>query len=155
MASAADLEKLILGSTPVKCDNCGEKVYYRGCGEFECKNCGQLQYDYFGKVKKYLEDHGPTPSGIISQETGVPQDVICRFLKKGRVEIPDGSSIYIKCEKCSCNIKYGRFCPQCAVELATGVKKVLAEDIGEKPKKQGYEMSGKMQYITKDKKNID
>lgn len=150
MANTDDLEKIILDSTPVKCDICGEKVYYRGCGEFECKSCGKFQYDYFGKVKKYLEEHGPTPSGVISQETGVPQDVISRFLKKGRVEIPDGSSIYIKCEKCGCNIKYGRFCPQCALELATGVKKVLAEDIGEKPKHVSEEMSGKMHFVKKD-----
>ena len=151
MASSENLEKIILESSPVKCDDCDGKVYYRGCGEFECESCGRLQYDYFGKVKKYLEEHGPTPSGIISQKTGVPQDVIGRFLKKGRVEIPEGSNIYIKCEKCGCNIKYGRFCPKCALELASGVKKVLAEDIGERPKKETCEMSGKMHFVKKDK----
>lgn len=129
-----DLESLLIENKPVNCEICGEKVFYLDGGQYQCRNCEHIMLDDFGKVKKYIESHGPSPALAIETATGVKQEVIDFFLKKGRVEIPEGSKYYVKCEKCRCSIRYGRFCPDCIKETTSGIRAIFSEEVGEKPK---------------------
>jgi len=143
-----DLETLLIENKPTKCELCGEKVYYLDGGQYQCRNCEHIMLDDFGKVKEYIEAHGPAPAMVIESATGVKQEVIDFFLKKGRVEIPEGSKYYIKCEKCRCSIRYGRFCPDCIKETAGGLKAFFSEEVGEKPKIEwNPERKGKIHFI--------
>lgn len=66
------------------------------------------------------------------------------------MEIPEGSKYYLKCEKCGCSIRYGRFCPDCVRELAGEIKAVFHEDVGEKPKcEPDSDMKGRMHYLNR------
>lgn len=142
-----DLKKLRMAEKPVVCGKCGGNMIYTNAGIYKCESCGEEVLDDFGKVKKYLDEHGPTSAFKISQDTGVSTDVINTFLREGRVEIPDGADCYIKCEKCGCSIRYGRYCPECVKALAGGIKSVLVADMGERPKKG--DMNGKMHFLDK------
>lgn len=143
-----DLEKLIIGNKPVKCDKCNGKMFYIGSGAYECARCGYKILDDFGKVKQFLEENGPSPILVIAQVTGVKPEIIEMFLKKGRVEIPEGSKYYLQCERCGCSIKYGRYCPECVRELAGGIQKMFNEEMGEKPKFEvNPDMRGKMYFL--------
>ncbi len=137
-------EDLIIGNKPIECEQCRGKVIYVGGGRYRCEVCGSESLDDFGKVKEYLEKHGPTPALIVSEATGVYPEIIEMFLKKGKLEIPEGSRYYLKCEKCGCSIRYGRFCPSCVNDLAGSIRAMFYEDIGERPK---YEMTGRMHYL--------
>lgn len=133
----------------VKCSSCGGRVQYLYSGIYKCDECGFQDMDDFGRIKVYLEKNGPTPAIIISEKTGVPISIIEDYLRQGRVEIPEGSEFYIKCEKCKTEIRYGRFCPDCVKDLAGDIRKAFFnEAIGEKPK--GKE--GKMRFFGNDKK---
>lgn len=132
----SEAERIILENKPIICEKCKGKLYFMGGGRYKCNDCGNEVLDDFGKVKEFLEENGPSPSAVISENTGVRQDVIATFLKKGRLEIPDGSPCYIKCERCGCSIRYGRFCPECIQKLAGGIKVIFNEEMGEKPKKE-------------------
>ncbi len=148
MNTVYDLEKLIIGNKPVICENCQGKMFYVSSGKYECRLCGHIVLDDFGKVKQYLEDYGPSPAIVVSEATGVPTEIIEMFLKRGRIEIPEGSKYYLKCERCSCSIRYGRFCPDCVRELANGIKVLFNEDVGAKPKYEvNPNMAGKMHYF--------
>ena len=152
---AKDLEKLLISNKPVMCVKCKGKLFYRGGGRYECDVCETFVLDDFGKIKEFLEANGPTPMLLISQATGVDYEIIERFLKKGRLEIPEGSKFYLNCEKCGCSIRYGKYCPDCIKQVAGGIKAVFHEDVGEKPKRvYNAEMAGKMHYLKnkKDKK---
>ncbi len=128
----------------IQCKHCGGKLTYLYSGTYKCDDCGLEDMDDFGKIKKYIEENGPSPGIIISRATGVSMSVINDYLRQGRVEIPDGSPHYIKCEKCGTDIRYGRFCPSCAGELAGEIKKAFYnEAVGEKPK----EIKGKMRFF--------
>jgi len=130
--------KAILENHPVKCSKCGSPVYYKGSGKYICSSCENIEYDEFGKVKKYLDEHGISTMGIISEETGVPIKHLNLMLREGRVEIPDGSKFYIKCEVCGCSIRYGRFCPDCVRRTATDLRQAFyVAEMGEKPKQSG------------------
>lgn len=146
-------EKQVMSRKPVECPKCKGRLEYTGSGIYQCEECGTEVLDEFGKVKRYIEEHGPSSAFVISQETGVKMEVIDVFLKKGRVEIPEGSNFYVKCKKCGCSIKYGRYCPECAKSLAGSIKAVFAADVGERPKREGApDMSGKMHFKKRDEK---
>ena len=80
----------------------------------------------------------------ISQATGVTEKTVRRYLTESRLEIPEGSPIYINCTVCGCEIRSGRYCPDCARTMndLNGALKYA----GDKPKTPG-EMSGKMHFI--------
>ena len=142
------LEKLIKEKKIVKCEICGGKMVPIKSGRYRCDTCGNIAVDDFGKIKDFLELNGPTPITVIAMATGVETDVIELYLKKGKVEVTEGSKWYLECEKCGCSIRYGRYCPDCARQLAGGIRTVFHEEVGEKPKiEQNIEMKGKMHFL--------
>ena len=136
--------KFNLEGKPVRCSKCGGNLKYISHGEYECEICGNIERDDFGKVRKYVEENGATPAAIISDNTGVPINRINEMLRQGRVEIPDGSGVYIKCERCGCDIRYGRFCPACALAMGKQIQGAL--DMGEVPKVKS-ENKGRMHFL--------
>lgn len=141
------LEKVLIVNKKSICKECKGLTEYLYSGVYRCTVCGKEELDNFGKVKAFIEANGPSSAYIISEGTGVSMQEIDLFLRTGRVEIPDGSDIFIKCERCACDIRYGRFCPECVRELANGIKRAfLVEDIGERPKKY----DGKMRFLNRD-----
>lgn len=137
-----------LESKPTFCKACSGELQYKSHGEYECKSCGAIFLDDYGKVRKYIEVNGPTPAAIIADETGVPFDRINELLRQGRVEIPEGSDVYIKCESCGTDIRYGRYCPACAARLSKSLQGIY--EAGEVPRKR--ENTGSMHFIGKDRR---
>ena len=90
------------------CPFCGNNMKYVYGEMYECPGCGRKEPTDFGKVRDFLDTNGPQPAIVIADATGVSLDVIDGFLKQGRVEIPDGSDVYIKCQRCGTDIRYGR-----------------------------------------------
>lgn len=117
------------------CSNCGNEMKYIYGEMFECLSCGRKELSDFGKVKRFLEINGPQPAIFINEGTGVSLDNINKYLREGRIEIPDGSETYIKCQKCGTDIRYGRYCPECMLQMAKNVNQALwMPEVGEKPK---------------------
>lgn len=146
------LEQLIIKSKPIECA-CKGRMLYMGSGKYRCRECGQEELDDFGKVKDFLEKNGPTPALVVENATGVRREVIEYFLKKGKVEIPEGSRYYLKCQRCGCSLRYGSFCSWCAKELAGDIQHMFSEDVGEIPKYElNPDMNGKMRFLNRKKK---
>lgn len=142
-----DLEKRIMDRRPMFCKECGGKLFYQAGGSYKCEDCGAEEYDDFGKIKRYLEAHGPSPATFISEDTGVPLEIINLFLKNGRLEIPEGSKFYIKCERCGCALRFGRYCPGCTKELVGQLHGAMFEQMGEKPKQDIEKKKEKMHFL--------
>ena len=49
------------------CPKCGELMRYAFGEVFKCDNCGAEELTSFGKVRKYIEDHGPSNAKLIYQ----------------------------------------------------------------------------------------
>ena len=139
-----NVEKLLLTNKPTKCQ-CGGKLFHIGGGKYKCKTCEEVVLDDYGKVKQFLEENGAVPSMVISQCTGVSIEIIDSLLKDGRLEIVENSKYFLNCQKCGCAIRSGRFCIDCAKELAQGVQSLLYNEVGEKPKNENRQ--GKMYYL--------
>ena len=127
-------EEIFLQHRPLFCEKCGGKMFYQGSGLYQCRDCGAEQMDDFGKIKAFLDANGPTPAVTIAKATGVDRETINYYLRRGRVEIPEGSKFYLKCEKCGCSIRYGRYCPECVKNAADKRGVLLTEEMGERPR---------------------
>ena len=129
-----NVKKVILASS--------RAVY--GEGKYECPKCGNKEFTEFGKIRDYLEKHGPQNAVTIADATGVSVKTIQKFLYQGRIEIPDGSGSYIKCQMCGAEIRYGRFCPECSAKLSRDNSSMVY--VGEKPKHK-MDYNGKMHTL--------
>lgn len=98
---------------PYTCKNCGGVMVYKGVGEYQCEDCKALDYDDYGKVRLYIEEHPGATAAQIEQAMGVSQKIIRKLLKDGRIEIAEGSKTFLHCEICGAPIRSGEFCPKC------------------------------------------
>ncbi len=131
------------------CKFCGAMFYYYGFGYGYCPRCTPLDAEMFHRVKDYIWEHGTASMVAVSDATGVSVNHIIQYLKDGRLEIPEESDIFIHCELCGGNIRYGRYCPECAARTSKTLKSAVKMDlfeVGEKPKV----MKGKMHFIGSD-----
>ncbi len=95
------------------CPECHILMQYKYAGKFVCEKCGCEQYNDFGKIKKYLDENGPTNAVELSANTGVRKSKIGEYLRLGRVEIPENSSVFIHCKSCGVPIRFGNYCANC------------------------------------------
>ena len=127
------------------CRKCKRLFTYPGFGSKYCPDCRKIDEENRDKVKEYLREHGTANMVEISENTGVSTHDINQYLRDGMLEIPEGSPIYIKCEKCGCDIRSGRWCPECAATLSKELKGMFV-GIGEKPR---VKLEGKMRFLRK------
>jgi predicted RNA-binding Zn-ribbon protein involved in translation (DUF1610 family) len=98
---------------PTYCKSCQGVMVYKGLGEYRCEDCGEQDYDDYGKVRSYLEAHRGANVTEISEETGVSHKSIRNMIKEDRFAVIDNSGGYIRCEMCGKNINSGRLCSKC------------------------------------------
>lgn len=104
------------------CIKCGRIFQYDGFNK-KCDRCRRNEEEEFKKVKEYLYDHPGATITMVSEETGVEEDLILKYLRQGRLEITtEGGSLVLDCERCGKAIRTGRFCDPCAEEMARELK---------------------------------
>jgi hypothetical protein len=67
-------------------------LVYLGLGEYKCEACGGTSLDDYGKVRNYIEKHGPNSAVHISEATGVKRSVVNLLLSEGRVAMLGSSN---------------------------------------------------------------
>lgn len=148
-----DLEKLLIQYHSKVCEDCKVKLISSAAGVYQCPKCGREYLDDYGKVKHYLEEHGPCSYAEVIEATGVDSEVVLNFLETGKVEIPEGSTYYLSCQSCGCSLKYGRYCPDCMRKTTTDLKTLFSADVGEKPRREvAPEKRGRMHFLGRRKK---
>ena len=127
------------------CKRCKKIFTYYGYGYEYCPSCKQIDSENFQKVKEYIYENGISKLIDVVEATGVEERTITTYLKEGRLEIPEGSTYYLRCERCGASICSGRFCQPCATVLIKELNTSISyNEIGNIPKK---EITGKMRYL--------
>ncbi len=114
------LDRLLSPETyniPRTCEKCGGVMVFQGLGEYKCEDCGRLDYDDYGKVRAYIEEHKGATAAEIEDAIGISQKTIRRLLRDGRLEVAEGSRTFLHCEICDKAIRSGRYCPECEMKL--------------------------------------
>lgn len=102
---------------PRVCKKCGGVMVFKGVGEYHCEDCDDVDFDDYGKVRLFIEEHRGATAADIENGIGVSQRVVRRLLKDGRLEIAEGSKVYLRCELCGKQIRSGQYCPDCELKV--------------------------------------
>ena len=138
------------GETQV-CARCRRMFTYSGFGHRYCEICKEYDATDFEKVRSYIYENGTATMLELTEATGVEIHYIEQYLREGRLEIPESSNIFIHCEMCHAEIRSGRYCKDCAVQLSKNFSGVFDEyEVGEKAKRS--DGKGKMYFLGKNKK---
>lgn len=117
-----ELHRLDSYNRPTFCKECGGVMIFKGVGEYQCEDCGYLDYDDYGKVRNYIEKHNGATAAMVAEATGVSQRAINEMLRESRLEIATTSKVFMKCELCGAGIRYGRLCPKCETDYHRSVE---------------------------------
>ena len=82
-----DLESLVAYEEydkPSACDKCGGGLRYEGVGEYRCETCGNIQYDAYGTVRRYVESHPMASIVSIERATGISTKIISALVRDGK-----------------------------------------------------------------------
>lgn len=98
---------------PRTCKECGGALIFKGVGEYRCEDCGSVLYDDYGKVRLFLESHPGANATDVERETGVSQKIIRQMLREARIQVAEGSGVFLHCEICGAGIRFGKYCTSC------------------------------------------
>lgn len=121
---------------PRLCVKCRGVMVYKGVGEYRCEDCDHLDYDDYGKVRLFIEQHRGATTVEIEAYTGVSQRIIRKLLRDGRLEIAENSKMFLRCERCGKNIRSGQYCPECETAIHRGMEEKQREML--RKEYQGY-----------------
>lgn len=120
LCMADDRVRILLGEDkyhiPRTCEICGGVMVFQGVGEYKCEECKHLQYDDYGKVRKYIEEHPGATAAQVEEKIGVRQKSIRQMLRESRIEITLDSNCFLVCEMCHKPIRSGVYCPECEMK---------------------------------------
>lgn len=102
---------------PRLCQKCNGVMVFKGVGEYQCEDCGFVDYDDYGKVRRYIETHKGATAAEIEASIGVSQRTIRRLLRESRIEVADSSKMFLHCEICNKKIRSGQYCVECEAKL--------------------------------------
>ncbi|HHW23082.1 MAG TPA: flagellar operon protein YvyF [Clostridiaceae bacterium] len=138
----------------MNCRRCRKIFMYSGTGPKICESCKKLEEEEFEKVRAFVREFPGATAQEVSRETGVPTQLIYRFLKEGRLEVSESSPIALQCENCGVRIKSGRFCVQCSKKLATDMIRMgrtLSETVQKSSEQLTKETAG-LRYLHGERK---
>ncbi|SHH20011.1 flagellar protein [Tepidibacter thalassicus] len=121
----------------VNCKKCG-RMFGSENGQIYCSKCRGNEDEDFKKVRDYLYDNPGASVKEVSEETGVKEQTIIRFLKQERIEILEDENALLKCERCGVSIKTGRYCEKCKAEMKKELGSALKNLKESQKPKLGY-----------------
>lgn len=127
---------------PHSCKQCGGVMVFVGVGEYHCEQCGEVDYDDYGKVRLYIEKHKGATAAEVEAAVGVPQRTIRRMLKESRIEVAEGSKTFMHCELCGKQIRSGIYCVECEMKIHRNMEAEQREKLKKDAKGYGMGKSG-------------
>jgi len=136
-----------LDNRPIVCKACGGVMVFEGVGEYHCEDCGQRDYDDYGKVRRHLETNGVCNMTEIAEATGVDFKKIRKMVKESRFAIAADSKTFLSCERCGEKINSGSLCKRCEEFM----HKMIEEEERKKHRKASKHIQGGFGRSTEEK----
>ncbi|MFS0783694.1 TIGR03826 family flagellar region protein [Bacillus sp. 1P06AnD] len=117
-----------------------------------CDECYKEEEKDFEKVYNYIRKRENRTAAMdqVIEATGVEEELIIKYIKKGRLKLAQFPKLGYKCDRCGATIREGRLCSDCSKSLRTELHHF--EEMEEQRK--AIEERGKnVTYYTKDHKH--
>jgi flagellar operon protein (TIGR03826 family) len=111
------------------CPECGE-IYVKNKFRNVCEKCWREEEAAYDTVSKYMrkrENRAATMLQVV-EATGVPESLILKFIKNGKLQIAQFPNFGYPCDKCGAVIRTGRLCEDCANEIKDDLKHFEREE---------------------------
>lgn len=109
------LENINEYNIPYRCKKCDGIMVFKGIGEYHCEDCGAVDFDDYGKVRRYIEKHPGATAFEVECTTGVSRRTIHKLLRDKRIQVAVGTRSFLHCELCGKEIRCGQFCDECEI----------------------------------------
>lgn len=132
------------------CRNCGNIFNYVR-GPIICPACRESLEAKFREVKVYIQENPGVNIQNVSEKCDVEVSLIKQWLREERLEMAEGSSIYLDCENCGTPIRSGKYCDKCKAQMVSGFKNVMrssAPDTSGKNRTDSKAQSAKMRFLS-------
>ncbi len=96
-------------------------------------------------VRRHIKDNGDQTLEEVAEATEVSVKKILKYIKEGRIEVSDNSSMSYECESCGKPIYKGRYCSICAKKIQNKFSNSFAKPSEQpsKPKSVMYSQQNK------------
>ena len=110
------------------CRMCGH-IFNYVAGPILCPHCREKMEAKFQEVKEYIRANPGVGIQDVAENCDVEPSQIQQWLREERLELTEGSAIYLQCEKCGAPIRSGRFCEKCKYEMSMDLQSVLPKSL--------------------------
>ncbi|HLR09913.1 MAG TPA: TIGR03826 family flagellar region protein [Sporosarcina sp.] len=111
------------------CPSCGNFFNATGVNDV-CYQCSQKEEKRFEEVSRYLrrrENRAATVEKIV-KDTGVEQDLLYKWVRKGRLQPTLFPNIGAPCERCGELTTNGQLCKSCMKDIRSDLTKFEAAE---------------------------
>ncbi|WAA12030.1 TIGR03826 family flagellar region protein [Fervidibacillus halotolerans] len=110
------------------CSRCG-RVFVKTSIRDVCDVCYQEEEAAFEKVNNFLKKRENRTASMaqVIEATGVEEELILKFIRKGRIRLIHFPNLSYPCEKCGAPIQKGKLCEKCQKELRTELEQFEQE----------------------------
>ncbi len=133
------------------CRGCGRLFNYVA-GPFLCQVCKEGLEAKFQEVKEYIRANPGVGINEVSVACDVSPSQIQQWLREERLEVTEDSPIFLFCEGCGANIRFGKYCDKCKNSLASDLKGAMnsmkAQQPEAKQKKKDPKDNPKMRFLS-------
>ncbi|WP_353893727.1 hypothetical protein PRVXH_000488 [Proteinivorax hydrogeniformans] len=108
--------------TVSNCPRCGK--IFRKLKRNICPNCVAKEDKEYEIVRDFLYDNPGAGIQTITEETGVSENQVIKFLREDRLVNVNKDSLLLDCESCGTAISNGRYCEACKARLDSDIRGV-------------------------------
>lgn len=129
------------------CRGCG-RIFNYVAGPILCQRCREEMEAKFQEVKEYIRSNPGVGMTDVSEACDVPISQIQQWLREERLEVTENSPIFLTCEGCGVNIRSGKYCDKCKMQMTAGFKNILnSQRPVEEPRRQDTKDNPRMRYL--------
>ena len=130
--------------TPTNCPRC--RKLFNKIRSSVCPACEKIEEEQFDVLRRFLQDNPKSSITEASEASEVPPKRILRYIREGRLVVPEGSPLELRCAQCGVNIYEGIYCSSCSKKMAGNLAGALspgpAAPVASKPKPATSKSSG-------------
>jgi flagellar operon protein (TIGR03826 family) len=108
------------------CPKCG-RVYVKNIVHDICSTCVKANDLQCETCIKYLRENRGIMLEELSEATEVPQSIIIKFIREGRISIMGNRNIFYPCEVCGEHIRDRNMCDSCRQKLKRDVRNTIED----------------------------